>query len=197
MESDRGTGTTKWENHAAGRWSVSTDYQPRGRNLKASYIGSLEVHSAFPHLLDLPPYNQCLCESWSHRIRSTRKLFAGLLPHHVLGVPIGPILICCADALLVLAMSGGGAPKRARQVACGPERSCARVDASGKSGRNLLEQPDVAVWIAERGARAVGATFGIQTVTPAFGAEVKELADLDAGGNQLAPRDHDIRNDQV
>jgi len=51
--------------------------------------------------------------------------------------------------------------------------------------------------VAERGARAIGPTFWIQTVTPAFWAEVEELADLDAGGDQLAPRDHDVRNDQV
>src|ERR1700679_1156726 len=76
--------------------------------------------------------------------RLLRQLFAGLPPHHVLGVPIGPVLICRADAFLVLAMGVGRAPKGARQIACGSERSQTGINAPGKPGCNLLEQPDVA-----------------------------------------------------
>jgi hypothetical protein len=37
---------------------------------------------------------------------SLRQLFAGLLAHHILGVPVGPVRISLAGALLVLPVGG-------------------------------------------------------------------------------------------
>src|SRR5271155_1057247 len=97
---------------------------------------------------------------------SLRRLFAGLLRHHVRGVPIGPVLVALPGAFLVLAVGGLGTPKRARQVACGAERSRRGIDAPWKPGGDLLQQPAVAIGIAERGERAVAATIGIWTADP-------------------------------
>ena len=47
--------------------------------------------------------------------------------------------IILTGAFLMLAMCGLRAAKRARQVVCGAERSCRRVDAPGQPRRNLLE----------------------------------------------------------
>ena len=100
---------------------------------------------------------------------------------------------CLADALLLLAVGGRRTPKRARQVACGAERSHARVDVSGKP----LQQPDMAVGIAERGARTIGATLGIESADAAIGADMKEFAHVDPGSDQLVPGGHDVGNDRV
>jgi hypothetical protein len=83
------------------------------------------------------------------RRRSLRQLFAGLLSHHVGGVPVWPIRIALPDALLVLAVGGLGAPKRARHVACGAEGSRAGLDTQRVRGRDLLQVPAVAVGITE------------------------------------------------
>jgi hypothetical protein len=99
--------------------------------------------------------------------------------------------------LLVLAVGGRRTPKRARQVACGAERSRGRVDAPGKPGRDLLQQPAVAVGIAERGERAVAAMLGVRTADLAVRAGVEDLAHLDAGFDQLVPGGRDVGNDQV
>jgi len=45
---------------------------------------------------------------------SLRQFLAGLLRHHVLGVPGGPVRVALAGPLFVLAVSGLGPPKRAR-----------------------------------------------------------------------------------
>jgi hypothetical protein len=50
-----------------------------------------------------------------------------------------------------------------------------------------LQQPDVAVGVAERRAGVVAATLGIQTADQSARPNVKELADFDSGGDQLAP----------
>src|SRR5271155_4642087 len=83
------------------------------------------------------------------RSRSLRQLFAGLLGHHVGGVPVWPVRVALPNALLVLAVSGPRAPKRARQVACGAEGRRARFDAPGEPARDLLQLPAVAVGITE------------------------------------------------
>ena len=57
---------------------------------------------------------------------SLRQLLAGLLRHHILGVPVGPVRVALAGALLVLAVGGLRTPKRARQIARGAERVAAR-----------------------------------------------------------------------
>src|SRR6516162_11861048 len=60
------------------------------------------------------------------RVLSFRQLFARLLSHHVGGVPVWPVRVALPNTLLVHAVSGLRAPKRARQVACGAEGSRAR-----------------------------------------------------------------------
>ena len=110
----------------------------------------------------------------------------------------------------MLAVGGRRAPKRARQIDDGAERSRGRVDAPGKPGRDLLQQPAVAVGIAERGERAVAAMLGIRTADSAApkqvglilagvraGGAVENLADLDAAGEQLFARGLDVGDDQV
>src|SRR5690242_21711785 len=42
----------------------------------------------------------------SHPSRSLRQLFAGLLSHHVGGVPVWPVRVALSRALLVLAVGG-------------------------------------------------------------------------------------------
>src|SRR5271154_2071813 len=52
------------------------------------------------------------------RYRLLRQLPAGLLRHHVSGIPAVPIRIGSADALLVFAVRSLGAPHRVRQIVC-------------------------------------------------------------------------------
>ena len=106
------------------------------------------------------------------------------------------------DALLVLAVGGLRTPKRARQVACGRERSLAGVDAPGKPGRDLLQQPAIAVGVAERGEGAVGGDSRwlairsqLELDRPASAWNI--VADLDAAGDELVARSLDVRDDQV
>src|SRR5271166_6460275 len=110
----------------------------------------------------------------------------------------------------MLAVSGLSAPKRTCQVACEAERSHGRVDAPGKPCSDLLQQPAVAVGIAERDERAVAAMLGIQTADPAppkqvglirasvhAGVVVEHLADLDAAPEQLFASSPDVGDDQI
>jgi hypothetical protein len=76
----------------------------------------------------------------------------------------------------VFSVSNRRALKCVRQVAGGAERSPASVDAPGKPGRDLLEQPHVSAGIAELGTRAVGPMLGIRTTLAAARADVKDLA---------------------
>ena len=46
-------------------------------------------------------------------------------------------------------------------------------------------------------AREEVAALGIQTADPAIGADVKELAHPDAGGDQLVPGGYNVGNDQL
>ena len=93
--------------------------------------------------------------------RLLRQLFARLLAHHVLGVPIWPVRVGLPDALLVLAVRGGGAPKCARQVI--PRRKGRRrgVDTTGQPLRDFLQQPAVAVRICEGNEGAVAEMVGL------------------------------------
>ena len=93
-------------------------------------------------------------------VAHVRQLRAGLLGHHVRGVPVGPVRVGLAGALLVLAVGGRRAPQRARQVARRGERRLGGVDAAGQPRRDLLQQPAVAVRVAERGERAVAGVIG-------------------------------------
>ena len=65
----------------------------------------------------------------ARNVASQEQVRARLLADEVLGVPVRPILIAlAAGSLLVLAVSGFRAPKRARQVACGGQGSYAVFD---------------------------------------------------------------------
>src|SRR5580693_1344778 len=79
---------------------------------------------------------------------SRRQVRAGLLRHHVGGVPGGPVLVLArpvqkvrpARALLVLAVGGVGPPKRAHQVGRGRESRVGAVEPAGEPGRDLLDE---------------------------------------------------------
>jgi hypothetical protein len=47
---------------------------------------------------------------------SLRQFFAGPFFHQILGIPVGPIRVCLADAPLVFAVGGRSTPKRAGEV---------------------------------------------------------------------------------
>src|SRR5690242_8893132 len=70
--------------------------------------------------------------------------------------------------------------------------------------RDLLQQPLVAVRIAEGGERAVGGTVRRGTADATVALEpvaeralVEHLRDLDAGGDELAAGGLDVRDDQI
>ena len=63
----------------------------------------------------------------------------------------------------VLSVRGLRTPQRARQIVRRREGRRRGVDATGQPRCDLLEQPAVAVRIAERGERAVAAMIGIRT----------------------------------
>src|SRR5580700_1149744 len=71
-----------------------------------------------------------------------------------------------ASPLLVLAMRCLRTAERSRKLSRRGESRVVRVHASGQSHGDLLEQPAVAVRIAERGVRAVAAMLGIRTADP-------------------------------
>ena len=75
-------------------------------------------------------------------------------------VPVRPVRVGLAGALLVLAVRCGSAPQRVGEIARGRVRRPGRVHAPGKPGRDLLQQPAVAVRVAERRERAVAAVIG-------------------------------------
>src|SRR5215211_2907112 len=80
-----------------------------------------------------------------HFARSLRQRRARLFGRHVFSVPFGPVRVALPGAFLVLSMRGLCTPKCTCQVAGGAEGSLAGVDTPGKSRRDLLEQPTVAV----------------------------------------------------
>src|SRR5262245_55208492 len=85
-----------------------------------------------------------------------REISAGLFGDHVCRIPVRPVRVGLAGALLMPAMGGGRPPKGAREVACGAERRLGWIDAAGEASRDLLEHPAVAVGIGKRGERTVG-----------------------------------------
>src|SRR6266436_9965050 len=97
---------------------------------------------------------------------SLRQLFAGLLAHHVLGVPVRPVRVGLPRPRLVLPVRGRRTPKRARQIVRRRKGRRRGVDATGQPRRDFLEQPAVAVRITERSERAVAAMLGIRTADP-------------------------------
>ncbi|MGC1297865.1 MAG: hypothetical protein WA869_22770 [Alloacidobacterium sp.] len=122
--------------------------------------------------------------------RLLRQLFARLLAHHVLGVPIWPVRVGLPDALLVLDVRGRGASKCARQVVRRRKGRRRGVDATGQPLRDFLQQPAVAVWIYEGNEGAVAEMVGLwaadavaDALKPAGGSfsTVKGLACVNAG----------------
>src|SRR5258708_30473256 len=76
---------------------------------------------------------------------------------------------------------------------------------SGQARCDLLEQPGVAVWVAERSKGRVAAVTGVRPIDPAvaFGAELsarfrsmEHLTDLDAASAEFLTRSLNIGNDQ-
>ncbi len=113
----------------------------------------------------------------------------------------------CTGALLVFAVGGLRTPKRARQVRRGRECGLSGVDPAGQPRRDLLQQPVVAVRIAERGEGGVGGVIGrgaAEASARAVGLElrarrpgVEHLADLDAVRHEIVARGLDVGDDQV
>jgi hypothetical protein len=54
--------------------------------------------------------------SLSKMVFHLRQFFAGPFFHQTLGISVGPIRVCLADALLVFAVGGRSTPKRAGEV---------------------------------------------------------------------------------
>src|ERR1700724_3595463 len=115
-----------------------------------------------------------------------------------------------AGPLLVLAVRGRRASERGRKLDRRGEGRAVRVHASGQSYDDLLEQPAVAVRIAERGERAVAAMLRVQTANPAPPKEVRlvrasvnavgvveHFADLYAATDQFVAGGLDVGDNQV
>lgn len=97
-------------------------------------------------------------------VNSQGRVLTRLLADEVLGVPHRPILIAlAAGPLLVLAVRGRRSPQCSREVRRRGECRGVGLHAPGRSMGELLEQPSIAVRIAERGERAVTPMLGIRT----------------------------------
>src|SRR4051794_21551901 len=114
------------------------------------------------------------------------------------------------DLLLVLAMRRGRPSERRCELSRGGERGDVGLHAAGQARGDLLEQPAVAVRIAERCQREVAAAIRIRTADPDAAEQVrligtgmhvvsavKHLAYLHTTVEQLLPCRFDIRNDQI
>ena len=127
--------------------------------------------------------------------------------HHVLGVPVRPVRVGLAGALLVLAVRAAARRSALARSAAEANVVSVGVDAPGQPRRDLLEQPAVAVRVAERGERAVAGVLGrgaADATARAVGLEpsarrrvVEHLADLDAARGELVARGLDVGDDQV
>jgi hypothetical protein len=139
-----------------------------------------------------------------------RQRIAGLLRHHVSGVPLRPVGVALPDALLVLAVGCLGTAKCGCQIVCRCKGRRFRVDTAGKPRRNFLKQPAVAVRIAEGGERPLAAMFGIGTADPDSSKKVRfvragvhvaraveHLADLHAVAQQASAGSLDVGDDQI
>src|SRR5262245_60685021 len=97
------------------------------------------------------------------------------------GVPGGPVGVGLSCALLVLAVGKLRPSKGRRQVACRTKRGRVALDPPGQSGRDLLQQPLIAVGVAERSPGEVAPPLRVGTLDGAARAEVEDLAHLDTG----------------
>src|ERR1700685_4787425 len=92
-----------------------------------------------------------------------RQLGAGGLCPHLGRVPIRPVLVALSGELLVFAVRGFGATQRAGQIRHRGKSRGRRIDPTGQPRGNLLEQPAVAIRLAERGERTVAAILRVRT----------------------------------
>src|SRR5258706_2627099 len=97
---------------------------------------------------------------------SCRQFRAGLFRHHVRGVPVGPVRVCSADPILMLAVRDRRAPHRARQIRHRGEARRVRVDPTREACRELLQQPAIAVPIRERQEPRLAAPAHIEAPRP-------------------------------
>ena len=167
-------------------------------------------------VLMIPPGNPAIDEP-----RRSRRCDLGVV------VYCGSSLPACSATMYAAYQSGQFSSRWPMRFSCSPWAASARrnalarsfadakvvtagVDAPGKPRRDLLEQPAVAVRIAERGERAVAAMLGIRTVDPAppkqvglvlasvhAAGVVEHLADLDAATKQFFACGLDVGDDQV
>src|SRR5215207_8472618 len=126
---------------------------------------------------------------------------AGLLCHHVLGVPARPVRVPLANARLMRAVCGLRATKGARQIACRGERGRVRVDPSRESCGDLLQQPAIAVGVVEDRVRTVAPIVRRGTAYRAAErsgplSEMEYLTDLDTALQQVVARSLDVGNNQ-
>src|ERR1700753_1390791 len=114
-----------------------------------------------------------------------------------------------ADPFLVLAVRRRRAPKRGRKLSWrGEGRVC--LHASGQSRGDLLEQPAVAVGIAEGSERAVAAMLRIDAGNPKSAEQIwlvlagmhiagilKHFADRDAASEEFVAGGLDVGDDEI
>src|SRR5690242_19276337 len=82
--------------------------------------------------------------------RSCRLVLFRRLVHHVLRIPVGPVLVAPADLLLMLAMCRLGTTERSGQAGHRAiDREC-RCRAAGQANGDFLDEPAVAVRVGER-----------------------------------------------
>ena len=125
--------------------------------------------------------------------------------HHVLGVPVGPVRVGRAGALLVLAVGGRRAPHRVRQVAGRVLHGRSLPQPTRKASRDLLDEPGVAVRVTERHERAVALALQRRAGRPSLGAGVVEdpagvvehRAHVGAVADELIPGGADVGDDQL
>ncbi len=132
---------------------------------------------------------------------SDRKLFAGLLCHHVFRVPFRPVLVALtAVALLVLAMGLRRAPQRGSKIRPGSVEAV--VSESIRPGKRVViscsshSLPSGPPNVGERG---IAAPLGIAPLDRRLAetCAVKRLADLGAMADELGARRFDVRHDKI
>src|SRR5258708_7977984 len=110
-----------------------------------------------------------------------------------------------AGPLLMLAVRGRRTSERGRELSRRGECRVVCVHASGQPHGDLLEQPAVAVRIAERGERGVTAPRRIRAAEAAFRAGmveytadvVEHVAHLDTALDELGARRLDVGHDEM
>src|SRR3954452_8335247 len=133
---------------------------------------------------------------------------AGLLSEHVGGVPVGPLFITyAAVACLVFAVRGGGTLQCLLKVGNRCVRRRRGIETAWQAFGDLLEQPLVAVRVAEGDERRVtrgrvgASTDAItRTVVPelcAGGTGMKPLAHFDSASREVVVRGLDVGDDEI